>query len=432
MVRNTYIYPPEPSMRIVSDIMAYTSRHMPKYNSVSISGYHMQEAGATTVQELTYTLAGGLEYVRTALKAGQDVDVFAPRLSFFFGVGMNFFMEIAKLRAARLLWAELMDQFSPKDPRSKMLRTHCQTSGVSLTATDPYTNVVRTTIEAMAAVFGGTQSLHTNAFDEALALPSPASARIARNTQLVFWEETGFANVIDPLGGSYYVEILTHAVAVHARKIIEDVEAHGGMTQAVPSGRPKRHIEEAAARKQARLDLGEDVLVGVNTYQAESEPEVDIDILEVDTHAVRESQIQRLKDLRANRDQSAVEIALQALGASAQSGVGNLLALSVDAVRARATVGDISETLAQVFTRYEATASTIPGIYGEALKDNTDFQKARSNVSAFTQASGGRPPRLLMLKMGQDGHDRGTKIIATAFADAGFSVTIGLYVSNPG
>lgn len=429
MVRNTYIYPPEPSMRIVSDIMAHTSAHMPKYNSISISGYHMQEAGATAVQELAYTLADGLEYVRTAVKSGQDVDVFAPRLSFFFGIGMNFFMEVAKLRAARLLWAELMEEFSPTDIKSKMLRTHCQTSGVSLTAKDPYNNIARTTIEALAAVLGGTQSLHTNSFDEALALPSKTSARIARNTQLVLQEETGITNVIDPLAGSYYVESLTHSVAAAARDLIAEVDSQGGMTKAVQSGLPKRRIEEAAAAKQARIDLGEDVVVGVNKYQLENE--ADIDLLEIDNTAVRDAQIKRLKTVRDNRDQSTVDETLQALRNAATSGKGNLLALSIDAARARATVGEISDALADVFTRYEAKSTIISGVYGHAFKDDEGFQKTKTNVAAFTTQNGDRKPRLLMVKMGQDGHDRGAKIISTAFIDAGFDVVLGALFQTP-
>lgn len=429
MVRNTYIYPPEPSMRIVSDIIAYTSEHMPKFNSISISGYHMLEAGATAVQELAYTLADGVEYVRTAVAAGQDVDAFAPRLSFFFGIGMNFFMEIAKLRAARLLWSELMSEFAPQDVRSKMLRTHCQTSGVSLTAKDPYNNVMRTTIEAMAAVLGGTQSLHTNSLDEALALPTPFSARIARNTQLVLQEETGITNVVDPLAGSYYVESLTAAVATEARKLIAEVEALGGMTKAVQTGLPKQRIEESAARKQARIDSGEDVVVGVNKYTREHEDEVEL--LEVDNAQVRKAQIERLATIRATRDQGAVDGALEALREAARSGTGNLLELAVQATRVRATVGEISAALADVYTRYAAKTRTISGVFGDASKNDTAFQKTKSDIDAFVQASGGRPPRMLMVKMGQDGHDRGAKVIATAFADLGFNVTMGELFQTP-
>ena len=430
MVRNTYIYPPAPSMRIVADIIAYTSEHMPKFNSISISGYHMLEAGATAVQELAYTLADGVEYVRTAVKAGQDVDTFAPRLSFFFGIGMNFFMEIAKLRAARLLWAELMEEFSPADPRSKMLRTHCQTSGVSLTARDPYNNVIRTTIEAMAAVLGGTQSLHTNSLDEALALPTPFSARIARNTQLVLQEETGIGRVVDPLAGSFYVESLTASVVAEARKLIDEAEGLGGMTQAVQSGLPKQRIEESAARKQARIDSGEDVIVGVNKYVREGEDEVEL--LEVDNAQVREAQIKRLEAIKASRDQGAVDGALEALRDAARSGDGNLLDLAVHATRARATVGEISDALADVFTRYHAKTRTISGVFGAALQNDDAFQHVKGDVAAFTAASEGRAPRMLMVKMGQDGHDRGAKVVATAFTDLGFDVTMGELFQTPG
>lgn len=429
MVRNTYIYPPKPSMRIVSDIIAHTSAHMPKYNSISISGYHMQEAGATQVQELAYTLADGLEYVRAAIKSGMDVDAFAPRLSFFFAIGMNFFMEVAKLRAARLLWAELMDEFSPKDVRSKMLRTHCQTSGVSLQAKDPYNNVVRTTIEALAAVLGGTQSLHTNSLDEALALPTPFSARIARNTQLILQEETGITNVIDPLGGSYYVESLTHSIAHEARKLIDEVEAVGGMTRAVETGLPKQRIEEAAARKQARIDSGEETVVGVNKYQPETEEE--IDLLEVDNTEVREAQVKRLVEIRKSRDADALNAALAALKDAAENETGNLLTLSIDAMRARATVGEVSDTLEEVYSRYHAAQKTISGVYGGQLKDDAAFGEARSAVEAFA-TDRGRRPRMLVVKMGQDGHDRGAKIIATAFADLGFEVDVGALFQTPG
>lgn len=428
MVRNTYIYPPAPSMRIVSDIIAYTTENMPKFNSISISGYHMLEAGATAVEELAYTLADGVEYVRTAVAAGQDVDTFAPRLSFFFGIGMNFFMEIAKLRAARLLWAELMEPFEPKDVRSKMLRTHCQTSGVSLAAKDPYNNVIRTTVEAMAAVLGGTQSLHTNSLDEALALPTPFSARIARNTQLVLQEETGITNVVDPMAGSFYVESLTASVACEARKLIAEVEALGGMTKAVQTGLPKQRIEESAARKQARVDAGEDVIVGVNKYTREAEDEVEL--LEVDNDQVRLSQIKRLETIKATRNQGDVDATLQALRDAAKSGEGNLLDLAVKATRARATVGEISKSLADVFTRYAAKTRTITNVYGETLKHDKAFQAAKAEVASFT-AGGGRAPRLLMVKMGQDGHDRGAKVIATAFSDLGFEVTVGELFRTP-
>jgi len=432
MVRNTYIYPPEPSMRIVSDIIAYTSKHMPRYNSISISGYHMQEAGATCVQELAYTIADGIEYVRTAIRSGMDVDSFAPRLSFFFAIGMNFFMEVAKLRAARLLWAELMDEFSPQDPRSRMLRTHCQTSGVSLTARDPYTNVIRTTVEAMAATLGGTQSLHTNALDEALALPTPFSARIARNTQLVLQEETAITKVVDPLAGSYYVESLTHAVAEHARVLIKEVEDLGGMTRAVQSGLPKRRIEEAAARKQARIDSGADVVVGVNKYAREEEDP--IKLLDVDNTAVRDAQIRRLGDIRASRDQGAVDQTLDALRQAARSEARsediNLLDLAIQATRVRATVGEISDALEDVFGRYQATQHTISGVYGQALKDDDAFIQTHREVEDFA-ARNARRPRMLVVKMGQDGHDRGAKIISTAFADLGFEVDVGALFQTP-
>ena len=428
MVRNTYIYPPEPSMRIVSDIIGYTSEHMPRYNSISISGYHMQEAGSTCVQELAYTIADGIEYVRTAIASGMDVDKFAPRLSFFFAIGMNFFMEVAKLRAARLLWSELMEQFEPKDPRSKMLRTHCQTSGVSLTAKDPYNNVIRTTVEAMAAALGGTQSLHTNSLDEALALPTPFSARIARNTQLVLQEETGITKVVDPLAGSYYVESLTNSVVEEARKLIQEVEDVGGMTKAVQSGLPKMRIEEAAARKQARIDSLEEVVVGVNKYALDKEDP--IDLLEVDNSAVREAQIKRLNDIRATRDQTAVDAALTALTDAAQSGEGNLLDLAVKATRVRATVGEISDALEAEYTRYQATTRTITGVYGAALKGDDAYTHAHDEVEAFA-AERGRRPRMLVVKMGQDGHDRGAKVISTAFADLGFEVDVGALFQTP-
>ncbi|NQU60994.1 MAG: methylmalonyl-CoA mutase, partial [Rhodospirillales bacterium] len=428
MVRNTYIYPPEPSMRIVADIIEYTTKNMPKFNSVSISGYHIQEAGSTIVQELAFTLADGLEYVRAALGKGLDVDDFAPRLSFFFNIGMNFFMEIAKLRAARLLWVELMAPFEPKDPRSSLLRTHCQTSGVSLAAKDPYNNVIRTTIEALAAVLGGTQSLHTNAFDEALALPTPASARIARNTQLVIAEETGVTNVVDPLGGSYYLESLTNSVANEARKLIAEVEGMGGMTKAVIAGMPKQRIEEAAARKQARIDRVEEVIVGVNKYQPETDDAVDL--LEVDNDAVRDSQIKRLKQIRKTRDEAACRAALDALTKAAEVGDGNLLDLSVTATRARATVGEISDALEKVFTRHRAEVRSITGVYGAAYEGDESFLKIRKEVEAFAEADG-RRPRMLVVKMGQDGHDRGAKVIATAFADIGFEIDLGPMFQTP-
>ena len=429
MVRNTYIYPPEPSMRIVADIIGYTAQNMPKFNPISISGYHMQEAGATCVQELAYTLADGIEYVRAALATGLKVDQFAPRLSFFFAIGMNLFMEVAKLRAARLLWAELMEaHFQPEDPRSRMLRTHCQTSGVSLTAKDPYNNVIRTTVEALAAVLGGTQSLHTNAFDEALALPTDFSARIARNTQLVLQEETGITKVVDPLAGSYYVESLTHAIADAARELIDEVEELGGMTKAVASGMPKMRIEEAAALRQARIDRHQEVIVGVNKYQPEQE--TDVEVLDIDNSAVREAQIRRLKRVRDGRDAAACSGALDALSAAAGDGSGNLLALAVDAARARATVGEISDALEKVYSRHRAVTRSISGVYGGAYQGDEGFEKIRREVEVFAEAEG-RRPRMLVVKMGQDGHDRGAKVIATAFADIGFDVDIGPLFQTP-
>jgi methylmalonyl-CoA mutase len=429
MVRNTYIYPPIPSMRIVADIIAYTATNMPRYNSVSISGYHMLEAGATAAQELGFTLADGIEYVRAALASGLDVDQFAPRLSFFFGIGMNFFMEAAKLRAARLLWAELMsDLFEPKDQRSLMLRTHCQTSGVSLTSQDPYNNIIRTTVEAMAAALGGTQSLHTNSFDEALALPSEFSAHIARNTQLVLQEETGITKVVDPLAGSYYVESLTASLAAEARKLIDEVEEAGGMTKAVESGMPKLRIEQAAALRQARIDRGEEIIVGVNKYQREDEP--DVEILNVDNAAVRETQIRRLRRVREQRDAAACQAALDALTGAAESKSGNLLALAIEAARARASVGEISDALEKAYGRHRAVIHSISGVYGSAYEGDEGFANIQKNVEAFAQAEG-RRPRLLVVKLGQDGHDRGAKVIATAFADIGFDVDIGPLFQTP-
>jgi len=422
MVRNTYIYPPAPSMRIVADIIEYTAKNMPRFNSISISGYHMQEAGATAVQELAFTLADGLEYARAALGKGLAIDEFAPRLSFFWSIGMDFFMEIAKMRAARLLWARLMSQFDPKDPKSLALRTHCQTSGVSLTEQDPYNNVIRTTVEAMAAVLGGTQSLHTNAFDEALALPTPASARIARNTQLILAEETGITRTVDPLAGSYYVESLTHAIAKEAMALIDEVEELGGMTKAVEAGMPKLRIEEAAARRQAAIDRGEETVVGVNKYQAGEEAE--IDILDIDNSQVRAAQIARLEKVRATRDGAAVEAALTALTACAESGAGNLLALAVDAARARATVGEISDALEKSWGRHRAETRSIAGVYGAAYEDDDEFAAIRAEIDGFAESEG-RRPRMLVVKMGQDGHDRGAKVIATAFADLGFDVDVG-------
>jgi len=427
MVRNTYIYPPEPSMRIVADIIDYTAHHMPRFNSISISGYHMQEAGATAVQELAFTLADGLEYVRSAVDRGLDIDKFAGRLSFFFCIGMNFFMEIAKLRAARLLWSRIIERFEPKDPRSSMLRTHCQTSGVSLTEQDPYNNIVRTAYEAMAAVLGGTQSLHTNSFDEAIALPSDFAAKIARNTQLMLAEETGVTRVVDPLGGSYYVESLTQALAHHAWQLIEEVEGLGGMTKAVEAGMPKLRIEEAAARRQARIDRGEEVIVGVNKYQADADDPVEV--REIDNSAVREAQIRRLESVRAGRDAGRVQAALQALTDGAR-GDGNLLALSVEAARARATVGEISLALEDVFGRYQAQVRSISGVYAQAYEGDDAFEKIVAEVDEFATVEG-RRPRMLVVKMGQDGHDRGAKVIATAFADIGFDVDVGPLFQTP-
>lgn len=428
MVRNTYIYPPGPSMKIIADIIEYTAQNMPKFNSISISGYHMQEAGATAVQELAFTLADGLEYVRAALSKGLKIDDFAPRLSFFFAIGMNFFMEVAKLRAARLLWAELIAPFEPKNPLSLALRTHCQTSGVSLTEQDPYNNVVRTAVEAMAAVLGGTQSLHTNSFDEALALPTPFSARIARNTQLIIAEETGVTKVVDPLAGSYYVEALTAELANAARSLIAEVESLGGMTRAVESGMPKLRIEEAAARRQAAIDRGEEVIVGVNKYRA-NEPSP-VDILDIDNTAVREAQIARLKQIRSTRDAAAVDAALHALVRIAESGEGNLLAGAVQATRARATVGEISDALEKVFSRHKAVIRTVSGVYGAAYEGDAGFDRIVQEVAAFADREG-RRPRMLVVKLGQDGHDRGAKVIATAFADIGFDVDIGPLFQTP-
>jgi methylmalonyl-CoA mutase len=428
MVRNTYIYPPGPSMRIVADIIEYTAKHMPKFNSISISGYHMQEAGATAVQELAFTLADGLDYVRAALSKGLKIDDFAPRLSFFFCIGMNFFMEIAKLRAARYLWAKLMAQFKPGNPASLALRTHCQTSGVSLTAQDPYNNVVRTAVEALAAVLGGTQSLHTNSFDEALALPTPHSARIARNTQLILAEETGIPHVVDPLGGSYYVESLTASLAAAAEALIREVESLGGMTKAVESGMPKLRIEEAAAQRQARIDRGEEVIVGVNKYRADASAA--IDILDVDNAKVREQQVARLDRIRKSRDATRVRAALDALGEAARSGEGNLLALAIEATRARATVGEISEALEKVFTRHRATIHSVSGVYGALYEGDEGYRRIQREVEAFARSEG-RRPRMLVVKLGQDGHDRGAKVIATAFADIGFDVDVGPLFQTP-
>ena len=427
MVRNTYIYPPEPSMRIVADIIAYAASHMPRFNSISISGYHMQEAGATLVQELGFTLADGLDYVRAALSRGLAIDDFAPRLSFFFCIGMNFFMEVAKLRAARLLWAKYMEGFGAEDPRSLMLRTHCQTSGVSLAEQDPYNNVVRTAYEALAGVLGGTQSLHTNALDEAVALPTDFSARIARNTQLILQHETGVPRVVDPLGGSYYVEALTTSLAREAQALIDEVEELGGMTKAVAAGMPKLRIEEAAARRQARLDRGEDVVVGVNRYQSDSDDMPAL--LDVDNYAVREAQIAYIAEVRAGRDEAACQATLESLTAGAR-GDGNLLALSVDAIRARATVGEVSDAMEAAFTRHRATVRTVSGVYGAAYAQDDAFQTIRRETALFAEAEG-RRPRILVVKLGQDGHDRGAKVIATAFADIGFDVDIGPLFQTP-
>ncbi len=428
MVRNTYIYPPEPSMRIVADIFAYTARHMPRFNSISISGYHMQEAGATADLELAYTLADGLEYVRTGLAAGLKIDEFAPRLSFFWGIGMNHFMEIAKLRAGRLLWAELIKPFGPQNPKSMALRTHSQTSGWSLTEQDPYNNVVRTCVEALAAALGHTQSLHTNALDEAIALPTDYSARIARNTQKYLQSETGITRVIDPWGGSWYVETLTAQLAAKARKHIEEIESLGGMTRAIEAGLPKRRIEEAAARKQARIDSGQDILVGVNRFNSGIETE--IELLEVDNTAVREKQLARLRQLKAQRDTQAVEKALQDLTQVAESGRGNLLAAAIEAARARATLGEISMAMEKVFGRYQASQQTITGVYAKEIKMDKQYKHALELSDRFAEAAG-RRPRIMIAKMGQDGHDRGAKVVASSFADLGFDVDIGPLFQTP-
>ena len=427
MVRNTYIYPPEPSRRIVSDIIAYTSANMPKFNSISISGYHMHEAGATAVQELAFTIADGKEYVQRAMASGLDIDAFAGRLSFFFGIGMNFFMEVSKLRAARTLWHRVMDELGAKDERSKMLRTHCQTSGVSLQEQDPYNNVIRTTVEAMAATLGGTQSLHTNALDEAIALPTEFSARIARNTQIILTEETGITKVVDPLGGSYYVEALTAELVDQAWKIIGEVDELGGMTKAVASGMPKRLIEEAAAARQARVDKGEDVIVGVNKYRLETEDQ--LDTLEVDNDFVRQGQIARLAATRASRDEAACKAALNALTEGAKSGA-NLLALAVDAARARATLGEISDAMEAVFGRYATTPVPVQGIYGSAHEFDKRWAQVLDGVASVGRRLG-RKPKLLVAKMGQDGHDRGANVIASAFSDMGFDVISGPLFQTP-
>ncbi|RYC71909.1 methylmalonyl-CoA mutase [Spirosoma sordidisoli] len=435
MVRNTYIYPPEPSMRIVGDIFAYTSRHMPRFNSISISGYHMHEAGAPAHLELAYTLADGLEYIRTGLRAGMGIDEFAPRLSFFWGIGMNHFMEIAKLRAGRLLWSKIVKQFAPKNPKSLALRTHCQTSGYSLTEQDPFNNVARTTIEALAAALGGTQSLHTNSLDEAIALPTDFSARIARNTQLYLQHETDITRAVDPWGGSYYVEYLTKELAERAWALIEEVEQLGGMTKAIETGLPKLRIEEAAARKQARIDAGKDVIVGVNRYRPASETE--IELLEVDNKAVRDAQINRLNQVRSSRNNEQVSAALQAITRACQPDASqpaqtdtNLLALAVEAARHRATLGEISDAMEDAFGRHKATIRAISGVYSAEVSDDENFRMARQMADQFAELDG-RRPRILVAKMGQDGHDRGAKIIATSFADLGFDVDMGPLFQTP-
>ncbi len=437
LTRNTYIYPPTPSMRIVADIIGYCSKYMPKFNTISISGYHMMEAGADSVLQTAFTLADGVEYVKAAIAAGLDVDSFAPRLSFFFGIGMNFFMDIAMLRAARFLWAELMSKFNPKSPKSKMLRTHCQTSGWSLTQQDPYNNIIRTTLECMSAVLGGTQSLHTNSFDEAVGLPTETSARIARNTQIIVQEESKVCSVIDPLGGSYYVESLTQNIVDEVRKILKEIDELGGMAKAIETGMPKMRIEEVAARRQARIDQGLDVIVGVNKYTIADEPP--IDVLEV-SDSVREEQIQRLKDIKVKRDNSAVAAALENItrvASEQQSGANatptsqtNLLAASIDAVRVRATVGEISDAMEKVFGRFVATTQCISGVYASEFGDSEILASLRKRTADF-QAKTGRRPRILLTKMGQDGHDRGVKVIATAYADFGFDVDISPMFQTP-
>ena len=428
MVRNTYIYPPTPSMKIISDIFEYTSKHMPKFNSISISGYHMQEAGATCDIELAYTLADGLEYIRKGLEAGMDIDSFAPRLSFFWAIGMNHFMEIAKMRAARMLWAKLVKQFHPKNSKSLALRTHCQTSGWSLTEQDPFNNVARTCIEAAAAAFGGTQSLHTNALDEAIALPTDFSARIARNTQIFLQEETKITKTVDPWAGSYYVEKLTHDITQKAWELIEEVEELGGMTKAIEAGIPKLRIEEAAARKQARIDSGEDIIVGVNKYRlAKEDP---ISTLEVDNQTVRNSQIERLNTIKAKRDSKKVKQTLSNLTQAARSGENNLLALAIEAARERATLGEISDALETVFGRYKAQIKSFSGVYSKEIKNDDSFSKAKQLADTFAEQDG-RRPRIMIAKMGQDGHDRGAKVVATGYADVGFDVDIGPLFQTP-
>ncbi|TGK19993.1 methylmalonyl-CoA mutase [Leptospira fluminis] len=428
MVRNTYIYPPAPSMRIIADIFQYTTKHMPKFNSISISGYHMQEAGATADLELAYTLADGLEYLRTGIKAGMDVDSFAPRLSFFWAIGMNHFMEIAKMRAGRLLWAKIVKGFQPKNSKSLALRTHCQTSGWSLTEQDPFNNVARTCIEALAAALGHTQSLHTNALDEAIALPTDFSARIARNTQIYLQEETNIHRVVDPWGGSFYVEALTNDLAYRAWELIQEVEKLGGIAKAIETGIPKMRIEEAAARKQARIDSGRDVIVGINRYRPSQEKP--LEILDIDNTAVRESQIRKLNELRKNRDSAAVQSALDAITKCAEGEPGNLLELAVDAARKRATLGEISFAMEKVFGRYKAVTHSITGVYSEEIMDDPDFKKAKELSERFAKLEG-RRPRIMVAKMGQDGHDRGAKVISTSFADMGFDVDIGPLFQTP-
>jgi methylmalonyl-CoA mutase len=428
MVRNTYIYPPKPSMKIIGDIIAYCSSNMPRFNTISISGYHIQEAGANAALELAYTLADGKEYIRTAIAAGLGIDDFAPRLSFFWGIGMNFYMEIAKMRAARLLWARIVSEFKPQNPKSSMLRTHSQTSGWSLTEQDPYNNVVRTTIEAMAAVFGGTQSLHTNALDEAIALPTEFSARIARNTQLIIQEETGITRVVDPWGGSYMMESLTQDISDKAWELIEEVEAAGGMAKAIETGMPKMRIEEAAARKQARIDRGEDVIVGVNKYRVAEEGNVEI--LDIDNAAVRKSQLARLASIRSSREEKAVEAILEDIYQCAVSGDGNLLALAIEATRRRATVGEISFAMEREFGRFKAQSQTVSGVYGAAFEQDQNWQDISKDIDTFVEQHG-RRPRMLVCKMGQDGHDRGAKVVATAFADVGFDIDLSPMFSTP-
>ncbi|HSJ66897.1 MAG TPA: methylmalonyl-CoA mutase [Anditalea sp.] len=428
MVRNTYIYPPLPSMRIIADIFEYTSKHMPKFNSISISGYHMQEAGATADLELAYTLADGLEYLKAGINTGLDIDEFAPRLSFFWAIGMNHFMEIAKMRAGRLLWAKLVKRFNPKNEKSLALRTHCQTSGWSLTEQDAFNNVARTTVEAMGAVLGHTQSLHTNSFDEAIALPTDFSARIARNTQLYLQDETQITKVVDPWGGSFYIEYLTDQLVKRAWELIEEVEQLGGMAKAIEAGVPKMRIEEAAARKQARIDSGKDVIVGVNRYQAVKDN--DFDILEVDNDSVRKSQMERLEKLKSERNQEEVDLALSKITATAKSGKGNLLELAVDAARKRATLGEISTAMEKEFGRHKATVKSISGIYSGEAKDDQFFKEAQELANKFAELEG-RRPRIMVAKMGQDGHDRGAKVIATGFADVGFDVDIGPLFQTP-